>query len=155
MHCASHNLNLVLKDAMEAVTETLRHHYRLRHSRYIYDTIESVYNFFGHSIVRWQKLQIVYDHYFSNPTLKALNPNRWSDRYDAVYALKERFCNVMKCLTHIIPTSTKPNERDEAMAIKKQIENFDFVCMLVVQCKILQIVNIPSKAMQCKTIDLI
>ena len=41
------------------------------------------------------------------------------------------------------------------MAIKKQIESFDFVCMLVVQCKILQIVNIPSKAMQCKTIDLI
>ena len=27
--------------------------------------------------------------------------------------------------------------------------------MLVVQCKILQIVNISSKAMQCKTIDLI
>ena len=27
--------------------------------------------------------------------------------------------------------------------------------MLVVQCKILQIVNIPSKATQCKTIDLI
>ena len=41
------------------------------------------------------------------------------------------------------------------MGIKKQIENFDFVCMLVVQCKILQIFNIPSKAMQCKTIDLI
>ena len=41
------------------------------------------------------------------------------------------------------------------MAIKKQIENFDFVGMLVVQYKILQIVNIPSKAMQCKTIDLI
>ena len=41
------------------------------------------------------------------------------------------------------------------MAIKKQIENFDFVCVPVVQCKILQIVNIASKAMQCKTIDLI
>ena len=52
-------------------------------------------------------------------------------------------------------TSTKPKEKDEAMAIKKQIENFDFACMLVVQCKILQIVNISSKAMQCKTIDLI
>ena len=55
----------------------------------------------------------------------------------------------------MILTSTKPKERDEAMAIKKQRENFDFVCMLVVQCKILQIVNIPSKAMQSKTIDLI
>ena len=59
----------------------------------------------------------------------------------------------MKCFTHIILTGTKPKERDEAMAIKKQIENFDFVCMLVVQWKILQIVNIPSKAMQCKTIS--
>ena len=61
----------------------------------------------------------------------------------------------MKCLTHIILTSTKPKERDEAMAIKKQIENFDFVRMLVVQFKILQIVNTSSKTMQCKTIDLI
>ena len=52
-------------------------------------------------------------------------------------------------------TSTKPKERDEAMAIKKQIENFDFLCILVVQYKILQIVNISLKAMQCKTIDLI
>ena len=59
----------------------------------------------------------------------------------------------MNCLTHIILTSTKPKERDEAMAIKKQIENFDLVCILVVQCKILQIVNIPLKAV--KTIDLI
>ena len=63
VHCASHNLNLVLKDVMKAVTET----------RQFYDTIESVYNFFGYSIVRWQKLQNVYDRYCSNPTLKALN----------------------------------------------------------------------------------
>ena len=39
VHCASHNFNLVLKDAMEAVTET----------RQFYNIIESVYNFFGHS----------------------------------------------------------------------------------------------------------
>lgn len=61
----------------------------------------------------------------------------------------------MKCLTHIILTSTRPKERHEAMTIKKLMENFDFVFMLVVQYKVLQIVNIPSKAMQCKTIDLI
>ena len=67
----------------------------------------------------------------------------------------ERFCDFMKGLTYIILTSTKPKERDKTMAIFKQIENFNFVCMLFVQCKILQIVKIPSKAMQCKTIDLI
>ena len=86
--------------------------------------------------MRWQMLQNGHDRYCSNSTLKALNPTGWSGGYDAVYALKERFCDVMKCLTHIILISTKPEERDEAMAIKKQIENFDFVCMLVVQCKI-------------------
>ena len=68
VHCASHNLNLVLKDAMEGVTET----------RQFYDTIESVYTFFGHSIVRWQKLQNIHDRSSSNPTLKVLNPTRWS-----------------------------------------------------------------------------
>ena len=61
----------------------------------------------------------------------------------------------MKYLTHIILTSKKPKEKDEAMVLKKQIENFDFVYIQVGQCKIFQIVNIPSKAMQCKTIDLI
>ena len=37
VHCAWDNLNLVLKDAIEPVTETSQ----------FYDTIESVYNFFG------------------------------------------------------------------------------------------------------------
>ena len=110
VHCASHNLNLVLKDVMEGMTET----------RQFYDTIESVYTFFGHSIVQWQKLQNIHDRSSSNPTLKVLNPTRWSGRYDAVHALKERFSDIMKCLTHIILTSTKPNERDEAMAIKSR-----------------------------------
>ena len=37
VRCASHNPHLELKDAMEAMTETSQ----------FYDTIESVYNFFG------------------------------------------------------------------------------------------------------------
>ena len=62
----------------------------------------------------------------------------------------------MKCLTHIILTITMPNERDEAMTIKKQIKTLtDGKTLTIVQCKILQIVNIPSKAMQFKPIDLI
>ena len=100
LRCGMYNLNLMLKDAMEAVTKT----------RQFYDTIESVYNLFGHSIVRWQKLQNVHDRSCSNPILKALNPTRWSGRYNAIYALKERFCDAMKCLINIILTSTKPKK---------------------------------------------
>ena len=79
MHCASHNLILVLKVTMKAVTEIVQ----------FYDTIESVYNFFDHSIVRWQKFQNIHDGSFSNTTLKALNLIRWSGRYDALYSIKE------------------------------------------------------------------
>ena len=85
VHCASHNLNLVLKDAMKAVTKT----------RQFYDTVESVYNFFGHSIVWWQKLQNVHDRSCSNSTLKALNPTWWSGRYDDVYTLKKSFVTLL------------------------------------------------------------
>ena len=35
------------------------------------------------------------------------------------------------------------------------MRNFDFVFLLFVQCKSLQIVNIPSKAMQYKKINLL
>ena len=52
---------------MEGVTETRQFH----------DTIE-LYTFFGHSIVQWQKLQNIHDRSSSNPTLKGLNPARWS-----------------------------------------------------------------------------
>ena len=123
VHCASHNynLNLLLKVAMQLRSVN----FTTPLSRYIF--------FFGHNIVRWQKLQNVHDRFCSNPTLKALNSTRWFGRYDAAYALKKKFCDVMKCLAHIIITSTKPKEREKAMVIKKQIENFDFVCMLVVQ----------------------
>ena len=85
---------------MDVVTET----------RQFYDTIESVYNFFGHTIVQCQKLQNAHDCYCSNSTLKALNSTWWSGRYDAVYTLKEKFCNVIKCLIYIILTSTKPKK---------------------------------------------
>ena len=53
-----------------------------------------------------------------------------------------------------ILSSMKPKEKNE-IGNKEKIEKFDFVRILVVQCKIFQIVNIPSKAMQFITIDLI
>ena len=42
VHCDLHNLNLVLKDVMEAVAE----------AHQFYDAIESVYIFFGHITVQ-------------------------------------------------------------------------------------------------------
>ena len=126
VHCASHILNLVLEDAMEAVTEILQ----------FYDIFESVYNFFEKNIVLWQKLQNVHDRSCSNPILKAFDQTRWSGQYDAVCALKERFCDAMKCLTYKILTSAKPKESDETMAIKKQKILTLYACWL---CNVVRI----------------
>ena len=88
----------MLKDATDAVAEIGQ----------FYDTIESVHNFFAYNIERRQKFQHVHDRPCSSSTLKAFNPTPCSDRYDAVHALKERFCDVMTCLTNITLISTKP-----------------------------------------------
>ncbi|XP_046684857.1 zinc finger MYM-type protein 1-like [Homalodisca vitripennis] len=152
IHCASHNLNLVLKDAVECNREIAQ----------FFETVQNIYSFFGHSIVRWQELKVV-SGCTENPkapvpkdkvTLKTLNPTRWAGRYEAVYALKERFGDVMKALNKIILTNKKPKERNEAEGLKKRLESFSFVLLLTVQCKILGEINIASKSLQTESIDL-
>ena len=89
---------------METLSETAQ----------FYDTIESVYNLFEPSICKVGKASEFHDCFFSNPTLKALNSTRWSGRYDAVYALKDRFYDVMKCLNHTLylPAQTQKKEME-------------------------------------------
>uniref|UniRef100_A0A6P7GRT3 Zinc finger MYM-type protein 1-like n=1 Tax=Diabrotica virgifera virgifera TaxID=50390 RepID=A0A6P7GRT3_DIAVI len=87
VHCAAHNLNLVVKDAVENNKEICN----------FFDTIQSVYCFFGHSIVRWEELQSTQQNESNKKEpLKSSNPTRWAGRLDAVSALKHRFCDVLK-----------------------------------------------------------
>ena len=63
----------------------------------------------------------------------------------------------MKHLNPIILNCTKPKVRDEVITIRKQKKNFNFVFMLVVQCKDFTDRQYSSKVMwlQCKLFDLI
>lgn len=112
--------------------------------------------FFGHSIVRWRILSdLIKESNSQNGLLiKKLNPTRWAGRYEAVFALKIRFVEIQKALTKVILCSSKLDEKNEAEGIKKQIENYNFICTLVFQCKILQIINLTSKILQSKSVDL-
>lgn len=85
VHCAVHNLNLVLNDAVKHIPEVEQ----------FYGTIESLYLFFGHSIKRWAMLTGIVstdrsDH--SDAILKRLCPTRWSSRYESLTALRYRLC---------------------------------------------------------------
>ncbi|XP_063749772.1 zinc finger MYM-type protein 1-like [Eleginops maclovinus] len=122
VHCASHNLNLVLNDACQNVAKV----------RAYYDTVEKLYDFFSASIKRWEILEVQFK-VAGQPTLKRLCPTRWASRNDAVRALRFRYPGVMKALTKISLLSKKPKERAEATGLKASMENFEFVFQTVIQ----------------------
>ncbi|XP_078506693.1 zinc finger MYM-type protein 1-like [Lissotriton helveticus] len=67
VHCAAHNLNLVLNDACMHIPEITE----------FYDIIEKVYLFFSQSIKRWELLMVTKESTtHSKPTLKRLCPTR-------------------------------------------------------------------------------
>lgn len=61
---------------------------------------------------------------------------------------------MIKCLTEIILYSSKNPEAEEALAIRNHLENFEFILVLCLETKILENVNITSKALQRPTVDL-
>lgn len=151
VHCAAHNLNLVVNDAVKEVIEI----------QTLFETVQQIYNFFGHSIKRWNILSsFISDNKgetgvsSNSVTLKTMNPTRWAGRFDAMFALKVRFVDVQKALTKTILLNSKTDERNEAILLKKKIENYNFIMLLVFHCKVLQTIDAASKALQSKAIDL-
>uniref|UniRef100_H3ABB3 DUF4371 domain-containing protein n=1 Tax=Latimeria chalumnae TaxID=7897 RepID=H3ABB3_LATCH len=141
VHCAAHNLNLTLNDSVRGTPEV----------KHFYDVIERLYTFFGHSIKRWAMLSSSFP---SNITLKRLCPTRWSSRYESLFALRFQYLHIMKALTKIFLLSKNSDERCEASALKKLMENLNFVFLVVLQSKILETVNAVSKLLQSKDTDL-
>ena len=78
-------------------------------------------------------------------------------RYDAIAAIaaiRYRYVDIMKALTRIALVSEKREERDEATALKKHMERFSFIFLVVQQTKILEKVNAVSKMLQAKDVDI-
>jgi len=69
IHCALHNLNLVLNDAMNSSTEV----------KTFFGLVEKIYTFFSNSIKRWQLL-LSSESSDISITLKRLCTTRWSSR---------------------------------------------------------------------------
>lgn len=141
VHCCCHNLNLVLNDSVNKITEI----------KSFYEILSELYSFFSNSLPRWQML---IDGGSKNKkgillhALKKLCPTRWSSRYDSILAFKNNFSLVLNCLTTIILLSKDKKEVDAAQSLQKKISKFDFVIILVFQSRVLSQVNLVSKIMQ-------
>lgn len=148
VHCASHNLNLILQDSCNHVEEI----------RNYYDQIQTIYNFFGHSIKRWNLLICMQNSTLVQKqkryTLKTLSSTRWSSRFQTVTSIKYNYSIILKTVTKIILTSSNAEEKRTAQQIKNKMETFEFVLLTVLQAKILENVNIVSNLLQSKNMDL-
>ena len=145
VHCAAHNLNLALNDSVKNVPGV----------KQFYDTVEMLYNFFGHSIKRWALLGELMPPESRNVTLKRLCPTRWSSRHDALFALRHRYGDIIRALDKISLTSDKKDERGEASVLKNAISKFSFIFLVNMQTKILECINAASQLLQAKYADIL
>lgn len=60
----------------------------------------------------------------------------------------------MKAVSRIILTSKSKDERNGANALKKYMETFEFILNVIIQNKILNIIDIVSKSLQNINIDI-
>jgi len=146
VHCCAHNLNLVISDASKISPSISR----------FFETVQNVFNFFSSSGPRWASLAFG-DNTASKirkKVLKKVCSTRWESRHTAVFALKERFMDVIKCLTMISLTSSKKDERDMSKTHKNKIESSEFVLILYIWENILRYLNTVSKILQSTEISL-
>lgn len=142
IHCAAHNLNLVINDAVNSVVDYDN----------FFGVIQSIYVFFSSSINRSRDLQLLAVD--SSLSLKKLCVTRWSSRVDSVRGVRDRFVDILKRLTVISLTNKDKKERDEAVGIKKNIAKIDFIINRVLWERILSCTNSTSKELQSKSVDL-
>ena len=101
---------------------------------------------------RWEELRVQADR--GSLTLKKLCKTRWSSRVDAVRAVRDRYPHIMKVLTHLILTSGKKMERDDAKSLKEKMDSFEFVLFIVMWERILRAMNSTSQELQPPKMDL-
>ena len=83
-----------------------------------------------------------------------MNPTWWSRRARSLLALKHRYTDVLKACVNIILQSKNRDEIAQATALKKKLESFKFVVSLVMMSHVLNIVDMPSKLLQDKEMDI-
>ena len=117
--CASHNLTLVINDAVSSIPRNEK----------FFTILQEVFNIFGSSLNRWRELQIEADQ-DSLTLMKKLCSTKWSSRIDTVRAVRDRYTHTLKVLTRISLTSEKTHERNIAVKLRKGWDHSSLLCLL-------------------------
>jgi len=138
--CASHNLNLVLRDSVKNSVQALT----------FFGTYQRVYTIFTASTSRWD----IRNKHCEFLTLKKWSETRWESRVNSVKALRYQLPNIIEALEEVSREANDTITKSEAQSFSNELSTFKFVLSLVIWYNILIEVNVVSKSLQGKNIDI-
>lgn len=143
--CNAHSLNLVINDAAKCCIEVVK----------FFDVVQCIYTFFSSSTRRWDVLV----RYVKTLTVKPLSNTRWESHIDALKPLRYELGNIYDALMDIADDKTFNGSvgaaaRSEAQGLAARISKFAFVVELVTWHKILFEINVTSKMLQEKNLNI-
>lgn len=134
-------MNLVLCDAAKSSVK----------SKTFFGIIQRLFTIFAASTIRWEILIA----YVTILTLKKESETRWEAKVESVKAVRYQVVEVHDAL--IALSESEKCEHDiahEAITLAEQLEDFSFLVSLVTWYDVLFQVNVVSKALQAKDIDI-
>lgn len=140
--CSAHSLNLVVNDAANITHDTVN----------FFNIIQEIYVFFSSSTKRWS----IICKYLPDLKLKALSATRWSSRIDAVKPLRYHLEKIFDALLEISDNNSSEwdcTTSHKAHSLALNIQNYRFICSVVIWFDILNEINALSKMMQNPTIN--
>lgn len=141
--CSAHSLNLVVNDAAKISFEVSG----------FFDIVQEIYVFFSASTKRWSVLKTC----ISDLTLKPLSDTRWSSRIDAIKPLRYQIGQVYVALLKVMEASASSKDFSAshlARSLATKIQNYNFLCSVIIWYNTLFKINSLSKLMQNKSINL-
>ncbi|XP_065654528.1 zinc finger MYM-type protein 1-like [Hydra vulgaris] len=143
--CCAHTLNLAVNDAVKCCLEATA----------FFDLVQHVYVFFYSPTRRWEVLT----RYVSNLTVKPLSETRWESRIDALKLLRYQLGDIYDALAEFandtnLTGASGNSTRVDARFIANAIFSFKFVFSLVVWYDVLFEINMTSKQLQAKDLDM-
>ncbi|XP_046740526.1 zinc finger MYM-type protein 1-like [Diprion similis] len=141
VQCSAHTLNLVVCDAASATEEITG----------FFNVIQKVYVFFSSSPGRWDVLK----NHTSSLTLKAVSDTRWESRIDAIKPLRNNVAEIYDALLEIsMDTDRAVQVQHEAKCLAQSLQNFKFICSLIIWYNVLDKINTASKMMQDPSLNI-
>lgn len=140
MPCGCHSLNLVIGDAAMSCPQAVS----------FFGVIQRLYTLFSASVYRWK---ILCDN-VPNFTLKSICETRWESRIECVKPMRYQILEIHDALIILNENSTDTGTKHEAITLAEKLCDFSFLIMLVMWYDILYTLNIVSKSMQTKNVDM-